>query len=83
MLLWMSPEFAASPGYDARCVARSAEQDTLSHDNVFDAVLGLMQVETSLYRPQQDMLRPCRVPELLAHDSLDVAPHEGAAAHKG
>ncbi|MDP5065272.1 MAG: phosphoethanolamine--lipid A transferase [Haliea sp.] len=80
MLLWMSPEFSALSDYDSQCVARAAEQADLSHDNVFDAVLGLLQVETSLYRPQQDMLRPCREPVLVAQAPLAEIPAPSGAS---
>ncbi|MCR9185445.1 MAG: phosphoethanolamine--lipid A transferase [Halieaceae bacterium] len=76
MLLWMSPEFSSAQGYDGGCVARVAAQQSLSHDNVFDAVLGLMRVKTGLYRAEHDMLSPCRQVALVAqaHDNPDASP---------
>jgi len=66
MLLWMSAEFSSTQGYDGGCVAQVAAQANLSHDNVFDTMLGLMRVQTGIYRPQQDMLNPCRQAALVA-----------------
>lgn len=59
MIAWLSPEFAASEGLARDCVRRAAEQP-LSHDNLFDTVLGLMTLETVAYRPDRDVLHSCR-----------------------
>lgn len=59
MLAWISDEFAAAEGLERRCLARTADLP-LSHDHLFDTVLGLATVETSLYRPAGDVMRPCR-----------------------
>ncbi|MDD2744736.1 MAG: phosphoethanolamine--lipid A transferase [Rhodocyclaceae bacterium] len=38
-------------------------QQAYSHDNVVHTVLGLMEVKTTLYRPELDLLACCKVPE--------------------
>jgi lipid A ethanolaminephosphotransferase len=32
----------------------------LSHDNLFDSLLGAMAVQTSVYRRELDVFAPCR-----------------------
>jgi lipid A ethanolaminephosphotransferase len=59
MIAWLSPEFAATEGLARNCTRQAAGQP-LSHDNLFDTVLGLMSVETVAYRPERDVLHSCR-----------------------
>ena len=59
MVLWMSAGFRQRDGVDAACISRQSAQP-LSHDNIFDFLLGMMQVRSSAYRPQLDPLRQCR-----------------------
>jgi lipid A ethanolaminephosphotransferase len=59
MITWLSAELAAATRVDLACLrARSAEK--LSHDNVFHSMLGLLDVQTSVYRPERDLFAPCR-----------------------
>lgn len=59
LLLWLSPSFRTAAGLDLGCIeARTGE--SLSHDNLFDTVLGLFSVHTRVYRPARDILRSCR-----------------------
>jgi lipid A ethanolaminephosphotransferase len=60
-ITWMSDSFAARSKIDAPCLqARSAER--ISHDNYFHSVLGLINVQTSVYRKDWDMYAPCTKP---------------------
>jgi lipid A ethanolaminephosphotransferase len=58
MLLWLSDGFRTRRGLDAACIAgrRHAE---LSHDNLFDTLLGLLGVRTTAYRPALDAFSGC------------------------
>ncbi len=58
MVMWFSSRFAAGRGLDTRCVERRAAQKT-DHDVLFSSVLGLMQVRTSAYDPDQDVFAAC------------------------
>ena len=59
MISWMSASFATAAGIDAACLkGRAAE--TLSHDNLFHSLLGVLDVQTSAYRPERDLYAPCR-----------------------
>jgi lipid A ethanolaminephosphotransferase len=43
----------------ARCLRGKAHQP-LSHDNLFHSVLGLLDVETSVYQARRDIFDGCR-----------------------
>lgn len=58
-LMWFP---ADGKDIDMVALARKREQ-RFSHDNIFHTVLGLMEIESSAYRPELDMLRDVRKPE--------------------
>ncbi len=58
MVAWLSDAWSRRTGVSASCLRE--QQDTpLSHDNLFHSVLGMMGVQTSVYRPELDLFRPC------------------------
>jgi len=61
MIAWLSPQFAASIVVDRDCLRRKAAEP-LSHDNLFHSVLGVLDVRTSVYRPERDFFVDCRRP---------------------
>ena len=61
MVVWLSPEFERSAGIDDDCL-RGVAANPASHDNLFHSVLGLLDVETSVYRTEQDLFSVCRAP---------------------
>lgn len=78
MLMWFSPGFAAERGLDLACLRRRAQQPT-DQDNLFPSVLGLMQVETSVYDRSRDVFAGCQntstatIPSLAAHAPPTIA----------
>nr|WP_272876495.1 phosphoethanolamine--lipid A transferase [Stutzerimonas stutzeri] len=58
MLLWLSDSLARSAAVDTDCMQQQRDR-ALSHDNLFHSVLGLMDVQTSAYHPDQDLFRAC------------------------
>jgi lipid A ethanolaminephosphotransferase len=59
MLSWISDAMRDRLRLRTECLqARAA--DTLSHDNLFHAMLGLLDVQTSLYRKELDWFAACR-----------------------
>lgn len=58
MVMWFSPGFTADRGLDMSCVRHRAAQRT-DQDNLFPSVLGLMQVQTSVYDRSRDLFAPC------------------------
>lgn len=65
MVMWFSPQFAASQKLDLACVRREAA-GTTGHDNLFPSFLGLFQVRTSVYDPSLDLFARCRAPTTTA-----------------
>lgn len=63
MVLWMSQQLAATRGISLTCMAQRTGE-TLSHDNLFHSVLGLMNVQTTAYSDQLDMFQPCQAGHL-------------------
>lgn len=56
---WFSPDFEQENGINRECL--NAQTDTeYSHDNLFHTTLGLLNVSTSLYKPELDMTSECR-----------------------
>lgn len=60
MLAWFSPGYSASLKLSAPCLATRA-RNKLSHDNLFDILLGLFDVTTDVYRPAADIIGQCEV----------------------
>ena len=58
MVMWFSPGIARQQALDLDCVRQMA-QEPASHDNLFPTILGMFQVQTSLYDPKLDLLRRC------------------------
>lgn len=59
MIAWLSPEFSAYRSVDRSCV-RDKAGDKLSHDNLFHSVLGLLDVQTGVYKTERDIFAGCR-----------------------
>lgn len=73
MVLWLSPQLAAKRGISQPCMAKRTDVE-LSHDNLFHSVLGLMDVQTSVYREKLDLFQPCQ-PGRLASTEAVQGPH--------
>jgi lipid A ethanolaminephosphotransferase len=59
MVVWLSPGFSADNLVNLRCV-RDKAGDKLSHDNLFHSVLGVLDVQTSVYKAKRDIFEGCR-----------------------
>ena len=58
-ITWLSPGFAQRQRLDSTCLAGRADA-AISHDHYFHSVLGLLDVQTSVYQPQLDAYAACR-----------------------
>jgi lipid A ethanolaminephosphotransferase len=56
---WFSPNFEQENGINRQCLTAKIDAD-YSHDNLFHTTLGLLNVSTSLYKPELDMVGACR-----------------------
>ncbi|HCW46903.1 MAG TPA: phosphoethanolamine transferase EptA, partial [Erwiniaceae bacterium] len=59
-LMWLSPDYAQTFGVDESCMRQRAQQDEVSQDNVFHTLLGMMNIQTSVYKPGLDLLKRCQ-----------------------
>ncbi|KMV30055.1 phosphoethanolamine transferase EptA [Photobacterium swingsii] len=58
MVTWMSDNFTKNHKLNTECLQEMAK-GKYSHDNFFHSILGLMNVETSEYKPALDMFATC------------------------
>ncbi len=59
MVTWLSGAMQKRLGIRVDCLQQHAAQP-LSHDNLFHSVLGLLDVQTSLYKQEMDWFSTCR-----------------------
>jgi len=59
MLAWFSDTYQRSFALDTTCL-QAARDTSLSHDNLFHSMLGLLSVQTQTYRPSLDIFAGCR-----------------------
>lgn len=59
-MFWLSQDYKKNFGVDAQCLRNQAAKEAVSQDNLFSTVLGMMNIRTSVYQPQMDLLTACR-----------------------
>lgn len=62
MVMWLPAQFAGATRLDLSCLRNSADAKAYSHDNLYHALLGLFDVESSVYQPELDLFAACRTP---------------------
>lgn len=72
MAVWLSDSLRTAARVEQGCLAQNARAQH-SHDNLFHSILGLFNIQTSIYESSLDLFAPCRV----AH--ADQAPAPSAA----
>lgn len=60
MLAWVSDDFSQDNQLNMVCLAKEASKGGFSHDNLFDSLLGLMNVKTQDYQMELDIFARCR-----------------------
>ncbi|MFT6914367.1 MAG: lipid A ethanolaminephosphotransferase [Motiliproteus sp.] len=60
LLTWFSPALQSQKQLDPDCLKHRANNEAFSQDNLFDSILGLMDVRTPLYQQRLDIFSPCR-----------------------
>jgi lipid A ethanolaminephosphotransferase len=58
LIVWLSENFASRLKIDKECL-KAIRNKPLSHDNLFHSLLFLNEVETSLYRHEQNLFAQC------------------------
>lgn len=59
MIMWLSDAFARQTGVSTDCIRLQARA-SVSHDNLFHSVLGLLSVSTPAYLVERDLFAKCR-----------------------
>jgi lipid A ethanolaminephosphotransferase len=67
MMAWFSQTYLSMESWNINCPA-SRSQPGRRHEHVFQSLLGIFEVETSVYRPSLDLFAACE------EESLPVAP---------
>lgn len=57
-IMWLSKGFADSFGIDKECLARR-RTEPFSHDNLVPTVLGMFEINTTIYQASGDVISPC------------------------
>jgi lipid A ethanolaminephosphotransferase len=58
-LLWIPEQYAQQKQLNLQCIEDEAESAAISHDNVFDSLLGLYGISTSLHDTRLDITSGC------------------------
>jgi len=61
-VLWLSPAFRAAERIDEACLRTRARTQAVSHDWLFNTLLGTFDVRTRAYDPALDVFAACRSP---------------------
>jgi hypothetical protein len=59
MVVWLSRAFLQTAAIEGDCL-QSVANRPVSHDNLFSSILGLLDIETTLYSPHLDVFQSCR-----------------------
>lgn len=59
MLAWFSDSYQKAFSVDTHCLQQSREKP-LSQDNLFHSMLGLLEVDSQVYKPDLDLFAGCR-----------------------
>ncbi len=59
MVAWLSENLRDRTAIDPECLRAEAAKPA-SHDNLFHSVLGLLEIETTVYEPALDLFQSCR-----------------------
>ena len=63
-ILWMSDNMKKFDHLDYSCIAKKAEENTFSHDNLYHTLLALMEIRSKTYDKSLDMFDSCRLEPL-------------------
>jgi lipid A ethanolaminephosphotransferase len=62
LMVWLSDDFKQAKSINASCLREKAmETGHYSHDNIFHSLLGVMDIETRVYQPDNDIFSSCRM----------------------
>lgn len=59
-LFWLSKDYQQNYAVNQDCLAKKAVSSDVSQDNIFSTMLGMMNIKTSVYQSNMDILASCR-----------------------
>jgi lipid A ethanolaminephosphotransferase len=59
-LSWISEGYANDNGLKTTCLTGLQQRGGYSQDNLFDTLLGLFNIHSSVYQPDKDVFQQCR-----------------------
>lgn len=59
-LMWIPEQYAQQKHLDTQCLQQASQTGHFSHDNLFDTLLGLYGVKSSIHDPNLDIIQSCR-----------------------
>ena len=59
-IAWFSDKARAAQKLDQKCLENIAQSKAISHDNLPYTLLGMLDVQTSIYKPDMDIFASCR-----------------------
>ena len=59
-LFWLSKDYQQNYAVSADCLTKKAASSEISQDNLFSTLLGMMDIKSSVYQPNMDILAGCR-----------------------
>lgn len=59
-ITWFSEGFSQQRSIDSQCLSAKAQQGEFSHDNLFHSLLGIMDIQTTVYDQALDVFASCR-----------------------
>lgn len=59
-MFWLSPDYVKNYRVNASCLQNQAAKTAVSQDNLYSTVLGMMNVKSTVYQPEMDILTTCR-----------------------
>ena len=75
-ILWLSETMKQEDYVDYDCLRKLAEQQKISHDNLFSSVLSLLEISSSSYEQSLDIFRSCRTPQVEQRPFTETVPHD-------
>lgn len=64
MILWISDVMQREDHIDYVCMKKTAREKSVSHDDLFHSMLGLMEIKSEVYKKDMDFFAPCRTKPL-------------------
>lgn len=58
-VLWFSEDYQNTNAINVDCL-KGNNSSSYSHDNLFHTVLGMLNIETTVYKPDMDIIKSCR-----------------------